>query len=408
MRRIVRRGFPLLLVSSLVAAADAEAVLITPHPLTVPATNILGVPGGLLISSGLSGAPVNHVSTSPAFAALPGLPGPVANRVTIGPDGNPWYLGGANESVAGKEVIYPAFYELTPTSVVLRFRYPQPWGQPYAPGDFVTGPDRALWVADWGVTGAIERYEPGGGFKVYWLPGGGNPISIVSGPEDALWFTDSTGKIGRITTTGEVKEFLIEDGDTFATWGFAGPYGITVGADGALWFAEQAAGRIGRMTTTGQLREFVLPRTAASAAQSVPAPRHVAAGPEGAIWFTDPGDGSIGRVTASGEIGEYRVPSPSLGVNRGPGEEAVPDEIAIGPEGLPCFTEIGAARLDSIDPNASLPFPAKRAVARSRRQVAAANPNHPCARLLVARLGRNRRYGPTRSCWPRRSTRRIV
>ena len=31
----------------------------------------------------------------------------------------------------------------------------------------------------------------------------------------------------------------------------SGPYGITAGPDGALWFTEQTGNRIGRMTTGG-------------------------------------------------------------------------------------------------------------------------------------------------------------
>jgi virginiamycin B lyase len=206
-----------------------------------------------------------------------------------------------------------AIFDVTPSSVVLQFSYPRLWGEPYVPGGFVTGPDHAIWIADWGLTNAIERWAPGGQLTSYPLPDGGTSIAIVAGPENALWFTSTSGKIGRITTSGEITEFLINDGNTFAfSWGFAGPYGITAGADGALWFAEQAVGRIGRLTTTGQLREVAIPNPAApaSAGALTPAPRHIVTAPDGSMWFTDPGDGSIGQINpTSGAVTEYPVPA---------------------------------------------------------------------------------------------------
>ncbi|WP_425464943.1 virginiamycin B lyase family protein [Paenibacillus dokdonensis] len=36
----------------------------------------------------------------------------------------------------------------------------------------------------------------------------------------------------------------------------AGPYGITVGKDGALWYTEQKGDIIGRITAKGELNSF--------------------------------------------------------------------------------------------------------------------------------------------------------
>jgi virginiamycin B lyase len=60
-----------------------------------------------------------------------------------------------------------------------------------------------------------------------------------------VWFTSSdattnAGFIGRITPTGQITEFPIAASGS-------SPQAITVGPDGALWFAD-SAGSIGRIT----------------------------------------------------------------------------------------------------------------------------------------------------------------
>ena len=79
------------------------------------------------------------------------------------------------------------------------------------------------------------------------------------------------------------------------------PAGITVGPDGALWFAEEAGNRIGRID-----------------------PRQAVNG------------------TANG-ITEYAIPQV-------PGFPSLADQITVGPDGRLWFTEPGASRLSSIDP----------------------------------------------------------
>src|SRR3954468_18775445 len=69
------------------------------------------------------------------------------------------------------------------------------------------------------------------------LPVPTNVSSIVSGPDGALWFTDSaTNSIGRITTDGTVtNKFPVPiqtNQDNIAL------LDLTVGPDGALWFIE--------------------------------------------------------------------------------------------------------------------------------------------------------------------------
>ena len=84
------------------------------------------------------------------------------------------------------------------------------------------------------------------------------PYGITCGPDSALWFTMvHRGRIGRITTDGDVTSYQLESASS-------GPSTITRGPDDALWFTEFRSHRIGRVTTTGNITSFPLPTTVTS------------------------------------------------------------------------------------------------------------------------------------------------
>ncbi|HEV2236985.1 MAG TPA: Virginiamycin B lyase, partial [Ktedonobacterales bacterium] len=107
------------------------------------------------------------------------------------------------------------------------------------------------------------------------------PEGITVGPDGALWFAEhSANKIGRITSGGLITEF----------GGIAAPIYITAGPDGALWFTEQSS-EIGRLTTGGGLSQYLTPGNCI--------PNGIAGGPDGALWFTEVtiGCNEVGRIT---------------------------------------------------------------------------------------------------------------
>jgi virginiamycin B lyase len=145
------------------------------------------------------------------------------------------------------------------------------------------GPDGNVWVTDFG--GRIARVTPAGVPKPFDIPGDG-AWDIVKGPDNNLWYTAPEGnnsKIGRITPAGEFgTQFDVTDaGDQL---------GITVGPDGALWFAQAVANDIGRMTLDGQFSE-VKGLTAAAR------PEYIALGTDNTLWFTEKDGNRIGRIT---------------------------------------------------------------------------------------------------------------
>ena len=71
--------------------------------------------------------------------------------------------------------------------------------------------------------------------------------------------------------------------------------GITVGPDGALWFAQAVANNIGRITLDGAVhpgRRSHRPRR----------PEYIAPGPANTLWFTEKDGNRIGRITGIVEI----------------------------------------------------------------------------------------------------------
>src|SRR5262245_55726710 len=120
------------------------------------------------------------------------------------------------------------------------------------------------------------------------LTAGAAPAGIILGPDGNFWFTEfSASRIGRITKTGQITEFVLSAG--------RGPLNITVGPDGALWFTENQGDRIGRITTAGAITEFLVPGAGS-------APNDIVTGPDGALWFTQTGSDQIGRITTAGVV----------------------------------------------------------------------------------------------------------
>lgn len=82
----------------------------------------------------------------------------------------------------------------------------------------------------------------------------------------------------------------------------SGPYGITVGKDGALWFTEQKGNRIGRINANGEINSFPIP-TANAEAMSIISDQ------TGDLWFTEYNSNKIGKMSMNGLFEEYVLPT---------------------------------------------------------------------------------------------------
>lgn len=106
---------------------------------------------------------------------------------------------------------------------------------------------------------------------------------------------------------GMILEYAVGGSD-------AGPYGITTGKDGALWYTEQKGNRIGRSTSNGEMISFQIPTSDAGAMTIV-------SDHSGDLWFTENKANKIGRMSVDGHFSEYELPtadSSPFGITQGP------------------------------------------------------------------------------------------
>ena len=203
--------------------------------------------------------------------------------------------------------------------------YPCPGLVQRFPRSIVAGGDGSLWFTEFSnaaypygyrVTRYIARMTTSGSLSEHNI-GTGSPDGIAWGSDDAIWFTEESGSIARLSTSGTF---------TLTTYpvGLANsiPWAITSGADHALWATDENLNVIWRMTTLGHLTAYRTP--------SYGSARDIVTGPDGAMWFTELQTGKIGRITTSGAVTEYKIPSTL----------ALPYHIAVGPDGALWFTEL--------------------------------------------------------------------
>jgi virginiamycin B lyase len=141
----------------------------------------------------------------------------------------------------------------------------------------------------------VGRMTPTGALTQIPLEAGSYPTSITAGPDEALWFNEQgKGKIGRIATGSEVR--LFELGPKVE------PRQIVAGAEGALWFGENGqarrygriSNRIGRITTSGEVTQFPVPFGTGTTS--------LAADPRGVVWFAT-AEGDVSSISPSGNVG---------------------------------------------------------------------------------------------------------
>jgi virginiamycin B lyase len=170
--------------------------------------------------------------------------------------------------------------------------------------------------------GSITKFSAG-------LNPGSTPQGIVAGADGNLWFADNAvgglaPAIGRINpTTGTITEFSsgLNAGSS--------PFGIAAGPDGNVWFADQGTtGAIGRVTPAGAITEF------SAGLNPNSRPFAIAAGPDGNLWFADRGaTRAIGRINP----GTQAITEFSAGLS----PDSTPQGIAAGPDGNLWFTDAG-------------------------------------------------------------------
>ena len=110
---------------------------------------------------------------------------------------------------------------------------------PVQPGNMVLGSDKNMWLAQ---PGSVAQITPGS-LRAYILPlFNGNPRGVgdlASGADGAIWFSESYGGLGRLTTKGIFTDRLVPAARS-------APTSVVAGPDGSIWFADPGSNKIGR------------------------------------------------------------------------------------------------------------------------------------------------------------------
>jgi streptogramin lyase len=168
---------------------------------------------------------------------------------------------------------------LDPTHTVAEFTLP-PCG-PFGcfPLGVATGPDGNVWFTM--VGGGIGRVTPAGVITEFPITGG-SPQGIAAGADGQIYFSENlpSGQdaIGRMDLNGNITgDFPIDAG--------ANPQTLALGADGNIWIPQLGLNSLGHLSPSGVYGEVPLPCTYAG-------PFGITTGTDGDIWFTDHQNGT--------------------------------------------------------------------------------------------------------------------
>jgi virginiamycin B lyase len=299
-------------------------------PFSVPVDAIKGPDGNLwVLNQGEQGdsslVVVGPDQSIKATYPIP-TPGASAQALTVGPDGDVWFVEQGTDKI-GKVTPSGDFteYAIPPTMEDLGFG-DGPQAVSAAPTDLVAGPDGAIWFTESG-TDKVGRITTDGTITEVATPNL-QPTSIAVGSDGDVWFTDtsSNGSIDRINADGSVTTFPLPSQ-------FSWPTGLTLGPDGALWFAESLNQAVGRITTDGTITQTKI-------RADMPNPQRLAFDAAGDLWVTGSGSGLV-RVAPGGLTTAF-----------GPADSAVGNIAAVttGPDGAIWFTDTGRDQIGRIDP----------------------------------------------------------
>jgi virginiamycin B lyase len=130
--------------------------------------------------------------------------------------------------------------------------------------------------------------------------GEGGPTGLALGADGNLWYNQNAGYVGRVTPAGTITPFAKQDGSGAGS-------AIAAGADGNVWYSVDgsngAPGRIGWVTPSGTTTERTLPGVSAIVS--------LTAGADGSIWATDATDSSLLRIDTGAPAAVAKAPSVS-------------------------------------------------------------------------------------------------
>lgn len=251
------------------------------------------------------------------YYPVPGGAGP--HDVWPAPDGTVWYTA----------QLQGALGRLDPKTGQIE---QIPLGENSAPHGVTVGPDGAAWVTDSGQN-AIVRVDPATkAVKRYKLPDGKGYANLNTGVFDhagVLWFTGQSGIYGRLDPkSGKLEIWDAPKG--------RGPYGITVTADGSVYYASLAGNHIARIDANTGTATVIEPPTKRQGA------RRAWADSKGRVWVSE---------WNSGQVSLYDPKTAQWRSWRAPGKSPSIYAVYVDDRGKVWLTDFDANRILSFDPD---------------------------------------------------------
>ncbi len=210
---------------------------------------------------------------------LTGVPQINNDDGAFGPDGNFWTLGKQD------------FVRTTPAGVTSDF---PSMLHSYGSERMVGGPDGDIFFTTEERGTGVGRLSPSGAVTMLTAGIPGPTDSVAYGPDNRVWFTTDSGKLGSIAASGRATIIPLPHNLSVGD--------ITKGADGNLW-GSTATSTLGvdaivRITPSGHVTHMC--RLLHGAGPMV-------AGPDRSLWFPIGNKEAVGRMDTHGNIYTYKV-----------------------------------------------------------------------------------------------------
>jgi streptogramin lyase len=262
---------------------------------------------------------LGRITTNGVITEFPLSGGQRPTGIASGPDARLWFCASGSQQIGA----------MTTNGAVTMYTIPRTPNEPFKTPQSITRRGGAMWYTDQSYR--VSRITTVGDVIQNVFPAGVNPLGIAVGADNNIWFTAYfSDMVHRLRPgDGATNEYALEF--------LASPALMTRGPDDAVWFTESGsgdalAGKIGRITTNGVLTETIVGHTG---------PYGICTGPDGAIWFTErrfsSGKNSIGRLGMDGKLSRYGLAIYSD-----------TSEIVAGPDGGLWFTMPGRDRIGRI------------------------------------------------------------
>jgi virginiamycin B lyase len=120
--------------------------------------------------------------------------------------------------------------------------------------------------------------------------------AITSDTNGNLWVAEpALNRIAKITTAGAITQYPVRTSNAWVT-AITNSDGepLTAAFSGAVWFTEAVGNKVGRITSSGSVTEYSIPTASALPSGIAPCPTTVC-GANGGVWFAENATGKIGR-----------------------------------------------------------------------------------------------------------------